>query len=274
MAKDYAIVVRGTSTGPMVSALGQWARRFQALLFASCLVASMSAAGAELRRVRVTLSAEAHSRAEALGPRLEDWKEGVFVLRVVDPGRLVVKAGGVWRLPPMEDIPPEWLEDEPSEPEREDTLEDEAGARAGLSVELAPLPVQVDPARPELLWVPGYASREEIASRLFGDASAAGAFDIEPRAPFSSAMEGLHVACACATRQRSCRSCSPPCAMPWRRGWRRMSRGAAPSFRRPPWTGPGPPHWWSAACAGLNARTFRMGRGRATSTGTSRRSSP
>ncbi|WP_143177390.1 hypothetical protein [Cystobacter ferrugineus] len=98
-----------------------------------------------------------------------------------------------WRLPPMEDIPPEWLEDEPSEFEQEDTLEDEASAQAVVSSELAPFPVQVDPARPELLWVPGYASREEIASRLFGDASAVGAFDIEPRAPPSSAVEGLHV---------------------------------------------------------------------------------
>ncbi|WNG24671.1 hypothetical protein F0U62_12045 [Cystobacter fuscus] len=112
--------------------------------------------------MRVTLSAEAHSRAEARGPHLED-------------------------------IPPEWLEDEPSETEREDTLEDEAGAQAVLSPELAPFLVQVDPARPELLWVPGYASREEIASRLFGDASAVGAFDIEPRAPPSSAVEDHHI---------------------------------------------------------------------------------
>jgi hypothetical protein len=227
----------------------------------------MSAAGEELRRVRVTLSAEAHSRAEAHSPRLEDWKEGVLALRVMDPGRLVVKAGAeviaaaalgwgedhrlrvdsleayppealprvvnrergreevevdvpegvgagehltltyewdwkyagepalkrTWRLPLTEDIPPEWLEDEPSEPEQEDTLEDEAGAQAVLSPELAPIPVQVDPARPELLWVPRYASREEIASRLFGDAAEAGAFDIEPRAPPSSAVEGFQV---------------------------------------------------------------------------------
>ncbi|MFY0573917.1 hypothetical protein ACN28S_05695 [Cystobacter fuscus] len=38
----------------------------------------------------------------------------------------------------MEDIPPAWLEDEPSETEREDTLEDEAGAQAVLSPVLAP----------------------------------------------------------------------------------------------------------------------------------------
>ncbi|WPB73411.1 hypothetical protein KYC5002_30680 [Archangium violaceum] len=270
MAKDYAIVARkrldGDSLGTVLVALKPW-RGFKALLLASCLVVSMSAAGEELRRVRVTLSAEAHSRAEALSPRLEDWKEGVLALRVVDPGRLVVKAGAeviaaaalgwgedqrlrvdsldsyppealprivnrergreevevdvpegvgagehltltyewdwkyagepalerTWRLPPTEDIPPEWLENEPSEPEQEDTLEDEAGARAVLSPEWASIPVQVDPARPELLWVPGYASREEIASRLFGDAAEAGAFDIEPRAPPSSAVEGLHV---------------------------------------------------------------------------------
>ncbi|WP_152622025.1 hypothetical protein [Archangium violaceum] len=270
MAKDYAIVVRkrpgGDSLGTALVALKPWGG-FQALLLASCLVVSMSAAGAELRRVRVTLSAEAHSRAEALSPRLEDWKDGVLALRVVDPGRLVVKAGAeviaaaalgwgedqrlrvdsldayppaalprvvnrergreevevdvpegvgagehltltyewdwkyagepalerAWRLPPTEEIPPEWLENEPPESEQEDTLEDEADAWAALSPDLAPIPVQVDPARPELLWVPGYASREEIASRLFGDTAEAGAFDIEPRAPPSSAVEGLPV---------------------------------------------------------------------------------
>src|SRR5262249_35021748 len=69
----------------------------------------------------------------------------------------------------------------------------EVGAQALLSPELAPIPVQLDPAWPELLWVPGYASREEIASRLFGDAAEAGAFDIEPRAPSSSAVEGLQI---------------------------------------------------------------------------------
>ncbi|HYO70565.1 MAG TPA: hypothetical protein VEU33_31250 [Archangium sp.] len=277
MAKDYAIVVRkrpdGDSLGTILVALvrdiAPWGQPtgFQALLLASCLMASMSAAGAELRRVRVTLSAEAHSRAETLGPRLEDWKEGTLSLRVMDPGRLVVKAGAeviaagalgwgedqrlrvdpleayppealprvvnrergreevevdvpegggagehltltyewdwkhagepalerTWRLPPTEEIPPEWLEDEPSEPRQEDTFGDEADAQALLSPELAPMPVQVDPARPELLWVPGYASREDIASRLFGDAAEAGAFDIEPRAPPSTAVEGLHV---------------------------------------------------------------------------------
>lgn len=248
---------------PLVASSSAVAKRLQVLLVVSGLVASMSAAGEESRRVRVTLSAEAHARAKAPSPHLEDWNASVLSLRVMDPGTLVVEAGdeviaagellwgegtrlrveprrgyppaplprlvspepgreevevdvpegvgagGVltltyewghqdtpplvrtWRLPPAEELPPEWLEDEPSEPEREDLLEDEAGARAVISPERAPLPVQVDPARPELLWVPGYASREDIASRLFGDAAAAGAFDFEPRAPPSSAVEGL-----------------------------------------------------------------------------------
>jgi hypothetical protein len=103
--------------------------------------------------------------------------------------------------PPMEaDIPPEWLEDEQVETEREDTLEDEEdGALAFLSAQEAPFPVQVEPQWPELLWVAGYASREEIASRLFGDA-AVGAFDFEPRAPPTGAVEGLQV----------CRARAPP----------------------------------------------------------------
>ncbi|PTL79584.1 hypothetical protein DAT35_32755 [Vitiosangium sp. GDMCC 1.1324] len=99
-----------------------------------------------------------------------------------------------WRIPPMEDIPPEWLEDEQVETEREDTPEQgEDGARALLSEQEDSFPVQMDPQRPELLWVAGYASREEIASRLFGDGAAANAFDIEPRAPPSNTVEGLQV---------------------------------------------------------------------------------
>jgi hypothetical protein len=216
----------------------------------------MSAAGEELRGVRVTLSAEDHLRAEAVSQRVEDWQGEVLSLRVVDPGLLVVEAGDeviaagalnwgedqrlridphlayprtapprvvsrepgreevevdvpkrigagamltltygwswdyrdtpalvrTWRLPPEEDIPPEWLEDEQVEAEREVTPEDEEdSALAFLSPQQAPFPVQVDPERPELLWVPAYASREELASRLFGDASAVGAFDFEPR---------------------------------------------------------------------------------------------
>ena len=97
-----------------------------------------------------------------------------------------------WRLPPMEDIPPEWLEDE--QVETKDTPEDgEDSALTFLSAQEASFPVQVDPERPELLWVAGYASREDIASRLFGDVAAAGAFDIEPRAPPSSAAEVLQL---------------------------------------------------------------------------------
>ncbi|MFE8605653.1 hypothetical protein [Archangium violaceum] len=69
------------------------AKSLQALLVTSYLVASMSAAGGELRRERVTLSVKAHMREEALSPRLEDWKEDVLSLRVMDPGRLVVEAG-------------------------------------------------------------------------------------------------------------------------------------------------------------------------------------
>lgn len=63
-----------------------------ALLVTSYLLTSMGAAGEESRRVRVMLSADAHMRGGARSPRLEDWKEGALSLRVVDPGRLVVKA--------------------------------------------------------------------------------------------------------------------------------------------------------------------------------------
>ncbi|WP_152622338.1 hypothetical protein [Archangium violaceum] len=59
----------------------------------SYLLTSMSAAGEESGRVRVTLSGEVHARAQALRPRLEDWKGGVLSLRVMDPGTLVVEAG-------------------------------------------------------------------------------------------------------------------------------------------------------------------------------------
>jgi hypothetical protein len=70
-------------------------RSLQALLVASCLVAGLSAAGGEPRRERVPLAVEARPREEdAQRPRLEVWREGgVLSLRVVDPGRLVVKAG-------------------------------------------------------------------------------------------------------------------------------------------------------------------------------------
>jgi hypothetical protein len=210
------------------------------------------------------LSVQAHPReADAQRPRPEAWpEEGVLSLRVVDPGRLVVRAGAeviaagalgwgederlrvdaleaypptalprvvnrepgreevevrvpagvgagelltltyawdwkhagkpalvrTWRLPSREqNLPgeealsePELPEDELSGSELEDTPEDETEALAFLSLQQAPLPVQVDPARPELLWVPSHASREELASRLFGDTSQVGAFDFEP----------------------------------------------------------------------------------------------
>ncbi len=245
------------------------AKSLQALLVTSFLVASMSAASGELRRERVTLSVDARPREDAHSPRLEVWQEeGVLSLRVVEPGRLVVRAGAeiiaagalgwgedqrlrvdpleaypptalprvvnrepgreevevhvpaeagagelltltyewdwkhagkpalvrTWRLPPMEhDIPPEWLEDELSEPELEDTPEDEADALDFLSLQEAPFPVQVDPERPELLWVPGHVSREELASRLFGDASAVDSFDFEPLAAPPDAEGGPRV---------------------------------------------------------------------------------
>ncbi|HYO52941.1 hypothetical protein [Archangium sp.] len=106
----------------------------------------MSAAGEGLRRERVTLSAEARPPAEALSPRLEDWQEGVLSLRVVDPGRLVVKAGAEviaagalgWgedqrlRVDPLEAYPPEALprvvNREPGREEVEVHVPAEAGA--------------------------------------------------------------------------------------------------------------------------------------------------
>ncbi|HEX5746527.1 MAG TPA: hypothetical protein VFZ09_09800 [Archangium sp.] len=282
MAKDYALLtwkrpdeeVPGTPPSATVAPRHQpflgspWARRLQALLLASCLMASQSAAGGDSSRERLTLSVKAHARDAAPSPRQEDWRGRVLSLRVVDPGLLVVEAGdeiiaagalnwgedmrlrvdphtahprttlprvmsrepgreevevdvpeGVgagarltltyewtwyhtgkpalvrtWRLPPGEVIPPEWLDDEQVQTERDDTPEGlEDGALALLWAQEASFPVQVDSEWPELLWVPGYASREEIASRLFGDAAAADAFDFEPRTPSSGAVEGLQV---------------------------------------------------------------------------------
>ncbi len=255
----------GPSWGPLL-----WSRCCsfsQALLAASCLVAGPSAASGEPGPERVTLSVETRPREQdAQRPRLDVWPEqGVLSLRVVDPGRLVVKAGshliaagalgwgedGRLRVDALEASPPtllprvvnrepgreevevrvpagvgtgelltltyEWdwkhtgkpalvrtwllpsmqqdfpLEDELSEPEREDTPEDEAEALAFLSLQQAPLPVQVDPARPELLWVPHYASRQELAWRLFGDVSAVGAFDFEPFAAPPDAAGGVRL---------------------------------------------------------------------------------
>jgi hypothetical protein len=61
--------------------LSHWIKGLQALLLASCLVASMSVAGEELRWERVTLSAEAHARANAPSPRLETSSSGLTLLR-------------------------------------------------------------------------------------------------------------------------------------------------------------------------------------------------
>ncbi|HYO71026.1 MAG TPA: hypothetical protein VEU33_33600, partial [Archangium sp.] len=100
-----------------------------------------------------------------------------------------------WRLPPREELPLEWLEDDLVETEQEGTPEDEGDSvSAVLSPQPAPLPVQVDPERPELLWVPAYASGEELASRLFENASAVGAFDFEPR-PVPPSVEGERRQC-------------------------------------------------------------------------------
>ncbi|HYO57011.1 hypothetical protein [Archangium sp.] len=229
---------RGSEVGACAVTRGA-VQSFQALLVASCLVVGLSAAGGELSRERVTLSVEARPRDEdAQRSRLEVWQEGgVLRLRVMDPGRLVVKAGSQviaagalgfgedqrLRVEPLAAHPPTALprvvNREPGQEEVE--VHVPAGAGAGglltltyewdwkhegkpalvrtwllppmeqdfaLEEELdepdvlqeAPLPLQVDPARPELLWVPGYASRDELASRLFGDSSAVDAFDFEP----------------------------------------------------------------------------------------------
>jgi len=72
-------------------------RSLQALVVASCLLASLSAASGELRLERVTLSVEQRSPRD--GARVEEGRgplppEGVVLpLRVVDPGRLVVTVG-------------------------------------------------------------------------------------------------------------------------------------------------------------------------------------
>jgi len=64
---------------------------------ASCLLANLSAAGGELRLERVTLSVEQRPRGD--GARVQEGRgplppEGVVLpLRVVDPGRLMVKVG-------------------------------------------------------------------------------------------------------------------------------------------------------------------------------------
>ena len=228
------------------------AKRLHALVVASVVV-SWSAAGGEPRREQVILSAQAWSQEEDTRRSHEVWREeGVLSLRVVDPGRLVVKAGSQilaasalgWgedrrlRVDALEGYPPTllprvlhlepgreevevhvparvdagelltltyswdwkhaakpplvrtWMltpseqdftsEDDLSEPESSEALEDEADAPALSLMPAGPLPVHVDPARPESLLVPAYASREELAARLFGESSAVNGFDWEP----------------------------------------------------------------------------------------------
>jgi hypothetical protein len=180
-------------------------------------VAGLSAAGGQPGLERVTLSVEARPReADAQHPRLEVWPEqGVLSLRVVDPGRLLVKAGeevlaagalgwgedGRLRMDVLQASPPTLLprvvNREPGREEVEVLIPADVGAGELLTltyewdwkhtgtpalVRTWLLPSMVDPARPELLWVPSHASRQELASRLFGDASAVGAFDFEPLA--------------------------------------------------------------------------------------------
>jgi hypothetical protein len=71
---------------------------------------------------------------------------------------------------------------EPALPEPEPDASPEEEDLVGAVAHTPRVPVQVDASRPELLWVPGEASREEMALALFGEASAVGAFDFEPLA--------------------------------------------------------------------------------------------
>ncbi len=249
-------------------------RGLQALVVASGLWASLSVASGEQKLERVTLSVKAPRQEH----RMEMVRRGVpwvLPLRVVDPGRLVVKAGDqllaecylgwgederlrvgpvtadsplalpqvvnrrvgqeevevyipaergagalltltyewewrhrgkpalvrTWPLQPPEDDENSAMESEferdfplvepaPPEPDPASSPEEVVEEPAGAVVRKALFPLQVDPRRPELLWVPGDASREEIALRLFGDASAVDAFDFEPLA-VAPASEGL-----------------------------------------------------------------------------------
>lgn len=76
----------GSMRGP------QCGRRLQALVVASCLWASLSAASGEQRLERVTLSVE-EPRLEHRAQVVRRGVAWVLPLRGVDPGRLVVKAG-------------------------------------------------------------------------------------------------------------------------------------------------------------------------------------
>ncbi len=249
-------------------------RGLQVLVVASGLWAGLSVASSEQRLERVTLSVK-EPRHEVRAEVVRRGIAWVLPLRVVDPGRLVVKAGDqvlaecylgwgederlrvgpvtadspialprvanrrveqevvevlipaelgsgelltltyewgwkhrgkpalvrTWSLQPQEDddssaVESEFERDFPlvapgaPEPELVASPDEERDEPSLFVVRMAPFPVQVDPARPELLWVPGDASREEIAMRLFGDASAVGAFDFKPLAA-APASEGL-----------------------------------------------------------------------------------
>lgn len=250
-------------------------RGLQVLVVASGLWASLSVASSEQELERVTLSVK-EPRQEARTEVVRRGVARVLPLRVVDPGRLVVKAGDqlltecylgwgedgrlrvgplmpdlprslprvvnrrvgqeevevlipaelgagelltltyewdwkhrgnpalvrTWRLQPQEEDDDSAAESEferdfplvaavPPEPEQAFSPDEEEEEESSLFAERrARFPLQVDPGRPELLWVPGDATREEIATRLFGDASAVGAFDFEPLAEVP-ASEGM-----------------------------------------------------------------------------------
>ncbi|HEY8208105.1 MAG TPA: hypothetical protein VIG99_11530, partial [Myxococcaceae bacterium] len=90
-------------------------------------------------------------------------------------------------------------EESPPEPELAATPEDELDEPTFFSAPNAvPLPVEVDPVQPELLWVPAQASWEEIAARLFDEPPEVGAFDEshQPFHPPAAACRGSPRACA------------------------------------------------------------------------------
>jgi len=253
------------------------------LVAASCLRVGLGLAGGERRLERVLLSVKEPPRvnhAEVVQAGVP-W---VLALRVMDPGRLVVKAGGqvvaecslgwgednklrvgplaantpiplprvvnreagreevevqvppevgdgellvltydwdwkhqgkpamvhTWPLrPPVDDGSDDAIaweferdfplaEESPPEPEAEPaaTPEDEADEAAFfLGPEAPAFPIEVDPVRPELLWVPAHATWGEIAARLFEVPPEVGAFDLEPSSvPLAAAGDMPRVA--------------------------------------------------------------------------------
>jgi hypothetical protein len=253
---------------------GTRVRGLQVLVVVSGLWASLSVASSEQKLERVTLSVK-EPRQEARTEVVRRGVARVLPLRVVDPGRLVVKAGDqllaecylgwgederlrvgplmpdsplslprvvnrrvgqeevevlipaelgagelltltyewdwkhrgkpalvrTWRLQPQEEDDGSAAESEferdfplvaavPPEPEQAFSPDEEEEEPSLFAERRARFPLQVAPGRLELLWVPGDATREEIATRLFGDASAADAFDFEPLAEVP-ASEGM-----------------------------------------------------------------------------------